>query len=89
MPRPRLGAAQIEALTSIAKPTMILLTPKKRDERLVALGLAKHPAPGCKSLCITPAGLRFLADEIEAGRIEDAEIWSAKRRAEQHQTPDQ
>lgn len=82
MTRPRLTAPLMETLACIANPSVILLTPKKRDKRLVALGLAKHPAPDSESLCITPAGLRMLADMIEAGALKDAEAWSAERRAE-------
>jgi hypothetical protein len=81
MARMKIGPKLVETLACIGSPHMILVTPKKRDQRLVELGLAKHPAEGSESLCITPAGLRLLADEIEAGRLPDGAALAAQRRA--------
>lgn len=81
MPIPRLGAKQLDTLAAIASPNLILLLPKAHDLRLVAMGYAQHLGPDSKSICITPAGLRRLADEIEAGRVKDGPTLAAERRA--------
>ncbi|WCS27833.1 hypothetical protein LOK46_13715 [Methylobacterium sp. NMS14P] len=88
-PRPRagrLGQKQLESLLSVASPTMLMLTPGKVERGLVAAGLLVErpkfgPALPGKPLCgavgISAAGLRRLADEIDAGRVQNAlEHWA-------------
>jgi len=66
----RLSRRQTDRLVSIACPGVILLTPRKRDFRLVELGYARQSPAG--AMCITAACLRRLADEMDAGRLDDA-----------------
>ena len=93
----RLGQKQIDALMSVASPTMIMLTPGKVERALVAAGLLVErpkfgPALPGKPLCgavgISAAGLRRLADEMDAGRVLTAPEWFARqareRRAKTH-----
>lgn len=67
-----LGDRQIEALTCVGNPTMTWLAGSTktmltlRDKGCVRPINPKEP-DGC--LVITPAGLRALADALEAGRI--------------------
>lgn len=70
MPAAPLGSRQIERLVTLACPAWLLVTPLRRDQALVRRGLLRADDGG--RLCITPAGLRALADAMEAGRVQDA-----------------
>jgi hypothetical protein len=67
----RIGKNQLQLLATLASPTVLMLAPSKEARGLVKRGLLREREPG-KSCCITPAGLRALACEIEAGRVDDA-----------------
>lgn len=68
----RIGKDQLETLIALGSPTCLLLTTSGRGTAgLVKKGLLREREPG-RACCITPAGLRVLADEMEAGRVEDA-----------------
>jgi hypothetical protein len=67
----RIGKNQLCMLITLASPTMLLLTPGKAEAAMVRRGLLREREPG-GALAITPAGLRALADEMEAGRVDDA-----------------
>lgn len=55
-----------------ASPSSVLVTPDKVSASMVARGLLREdPSRPGKSCCITPKGLRALADEMEAGRVAD------------------
>lgn len=62
----RLGARQLEVLEAVASPRFLLLTPCRRARDLVQRGLL---AEDRGAVWITPAGLRALADAMEAGRV--------------------
>ena len=64
----RLGDQQIRLLIVLATPDRGLLTPDKVSASLVRRGLLAEDKPGGCSV-ITPAGLRALADAMEAGRV--------------------
>lgn len=57
-------------LVMLGTPTRSVITPGKSEQGLVAKGLLRQDKGG--ACCITPAGLRALADEMEAGRVVDA-----------------
>lgn len=66
-----LGAKQRELLHALSCPTRFMITGNKVAESLVRRGLLK--AQGKKGdgfFQITPAGMRLVADEWEAGRLE-------------------
>ncbi|MHC2108896.1 hypothetical protein [Methylobacterium sp. CM6246] len=94
----RLGQKQIDSLMSVASPTMIMLTPGKVERTLVAAGLlVRSPKfgptlPG-KALCgavgISAAGLRQLADEMDAARVPAAPQWFARQARERRAGIDQ
>lgn len=69
----RIGKKQLRTLMSLGAPHMVLITPDKVSESLVRRGLLKHDShvPESKACRITPDGLRVLADEMEAGRVDD------------------
>ncbi len=67
----RIGKNQLEMLVALGSPTVALLVPGKSEAGMVKRGLLRERAPG-KSVCITPFGLRVLADEMESGRVDDA-----------------
>lgn len=67
MPRP-LGKNQRDLLAMIARPGVALVVPTKVSRPLVRRGLAAHARPDA-FVHITPAGLRALAAEAEAGRL--------------------
>lgn len=78
---PRLGRDNLDTLALMASPSMILVTPAKRHQRLLDLGyVSTDPTNNSGALAITPAGLRRVADELEAGAIEGAWLLAAKRR---------
>lgn len=75
----RVGSRQIELLILLASPFTTLMTPDKGAEALARRGLLRQDhyvgEDGVRRAgghCITPAGLRALADAMEAGRVPDA-----------------
>lgn len=67
----RIGKKQLRTLIMLGSPTMLLLVPGKSERGLIKRGLLRESEPG-KACCISPAGLRVLANEMDAGRVEDA-----------------
>ncbi len=67
----RIGSRQLELLIAAASPCALLLTTDKVSAALVRRGFFREREPG-GACCISPAGLRVLADEMEAGRVDDA-----------------
>lgn len=67
----RIGKEQLRLLVSLGSPTMMLVVGDKVSASLVRRGLLQDDDKGgfCR---ITAAGLRALADEMEAGRVADA-----------------
>lgn len=67
----RIGKNQLRTLVVLGSPTMSLVVPGPAERAMVKKGLLKtSDTGGCA--CITPLGLRALADEMEAGRVDDA-----------------
>lgn len=77
----RLGKQQMRLLITLASPGTLLVIADARSESLERLGLVKAHSPAVPAkppakaipagmVGITPAGLRRLADEMEAGRLE-------------------
>lgn len=80
MPDRPLGPKQLDALRGLALG-LVGLVPDATDRSLIRRGmLRQEDGDGC--YCIAPAGLRALADAIEAGKVEDALTTFARRRAE-------
>lgn len=77
----RIGKDQLRMLIVLASPTCILLTPNRSSAGMVKRGLLWMDEHG--GCCIAPAGLRVLADEMEAGRVADALTTMKKDVAEQ------
>jgi hypothetical protein len=67
----RVGKNQLEILVALGLPTMTLLVPGPETRGMVKKGLLKESKPR-GSVCITARGLRTLADEMDAGRVDDA-----------------
>lgn len=67
----KLGPKQLELLILASSVTSVLLSTDKVSASLVKRGLLRERDAG-KACCIAPAGLRLLADEMEAGRVDDA-----------------
>jgi hypothetical protein len=65
----RIGKDQLRTLVMLGTPTRSMLTPGKSELGLIKRGLLRDDRGAC---CITPAGLRALADEMESGRVDDA-----------------
>ena len=65
----RLGRKQLELLRSVGT-TAALVIPTRRSRRLCDLGLMQSDNPEGAFAYITPAGLRALADAVDAGRID-------------------
>lgn len=63
----RLGDKQVESLEALG-PQRCPVVASRVDRRLIELGLAEGGDDG-SFVCLTPSGLRALADEIEAGRV--------------------
>jgi hypothetical protein len=74
----KLGKNQLERLLGLASPTSLLVVGGDRVIRSLAKrGMVKAKDP-CKPnawLQITPAGLRVLADALEAGELEQFFTW--------------
>lgn len=66
-----IGKRQLELLVVLGNPTCALVVPDKCALSLVARGLLKVTERD-NFACITAAGLRALAAEMEAGRVDDA-----------------
>jgi hypothetical protein len=66
----RVGKDQLRMLIMLGSPTMTLITPGKSERGLIARGLLRQDKGG--ACCITSAGLRVLADEMETGRVTSA-----------------
>lgn len=64
----RLGKRQIELLRATVR-VAALVVPDKRSKRLCEMGLMREMKPGAFA-CITPDGLRALADAADEGAIE-------------------
>lgn len=70
----RLGHHQIEALAAVCRVRCIGLAPRREERALIKRGLLRTDDSG--AYCITPSGLRALADAMDAGRINDGlETW--------------
>jgi hypothetical protein len=67
----RLGRNQLRTLVVLGSPTMSLVVPGKAERAMIKRGLLRCADSGGFA-CITPLGLRVLANEMEAGRIDDA-----------------
>jgi hypothetical protein len=80
----RIGKDQLKMLVMLGTPTRSLITPGKSERGMIAKGLLRQDDGG--ACCITPAGLRVLADEIEAGRVDDA-LERMKAEAELRKSP--
>lgn len=76
----RLGKNQVETLATLAVPTTAMIAPNAIARSLVKRGLLRVSDTGGFA-CITPAGLRTLADELEDGKIEGALEWAAREAA--------
>lgn len=82
MPR-RLGDKQVASLAFLSGVSRLLLTPGREDRALVARGLLRADDGG--ACCVTPAGLRALADAMEAGRVKDGiDAWAEMKKAKAH-----
>jgi hypothetical protein len=75
-----LGKNQRERLTALGCPTTAQVVGCAVTRSLAKRGLLRSDGDGF--FCITPAGLRWLADELEAGRIEGALEWAKRKREE-------
>ena len=70
-PKPiRLTDHQMRELAACAVPTTVLLNPGRTANALVTKGLLRR-SDITGVVCIAPAGLRALADAIEAGTLRD------------------
>jgi hypothetical protein len=79
MPDRPLGPKQLGALRDLAL-RYVGLVPNATDRSLIARGMLRQD--GSEAYCIAPAGLRALADAIEAGKVEDGLTWFARQKAE-------
>lgn len=64
----RLGIRQLRLLRTVGT-TSALVVPDAISRRLCELGFMRASNPDGSFACITPAGLRALADAADAGRI--------------------
>jgi hypothetical protein len=67
----RVGDNQLRVLVMLGSPTMSLVVPGKECRSLIANGLLQVSPTGGFA-CITPKGLRALADEMDKGRVASA-----------------
>lgn len=67
----RIGDRQLETLVMLGSPTMSLVVPGKECRSLIANGLLQTSDTGGFA-CITPKGLRALAEEMDRGRVASA-----------------
>jgi hypothetical protein len=75
----RLGKNQLQRLKILGCPGTAQIVGCKITASLERRGLVRSDKGDF--VCITPAGLRVLADEMEAGRVSDALEWAKKERA--------
>lgn len=73
-----LGKNQRERLTALGCPSTAQVVGCDVTRSLAKRGLLRSDGDGF--YCITPAGLRWLADELEAGRIDGAIEWAKQTR---------
>jgi hypothetical protein len=66
-----IGKRQLETLVTLGSPKFAMVVPDKCALSLVKRGLLRTADSGAFA-CITPAGLRVLAAEMEAGRVDGA-----------------
>lgn len=79
MARP-LGDKQLASLSFLVCIHRLLLTPGREERAMVARGLLRTDEGG--ACCITPAGLRALADAMDAGRVKDGhQAWADMKKA--------
>lgn len=74
----RISSNQLELLILCGAPDRVLLSPSKTADALVRRGLLERDG----GYTITPAGLRALAAEMEAGRVKSGLHRLRKQRAE-------
>lgn len=80
----KLGWRQLAELSMCASPATLLLTPDKVTRSLVARGLMRQREKDKGAACITAAGLRTLANAMDAGVLDDAlEHWRKEVEARQ------
>lgn len=78
-----LGKRQRASLVFLTGVHRLLLTPYPEDRRMVAMGLLRQERPDGGACCITAAGLRALADEMDAGRVKDGiDAWADMKKAQ-------
>jgi hypothetical protein len=83
----RIGKRQLETLVALGSPACAMVVPDKCALSLVARGFLKISESGGFA-CITASGLRVLAEEMEAGRVDNAlerirkDVEARKARAE-------
>lgn len=89
----RIGKRQLETLVALGSPTCAMIVPDKCAVSLVARGLLKVSESGGFA-CITASGLRVLAEEMEAGRVDNAlerirkDVEARRARAEARESTD-
>ena len=66
-----LGKRQLSLLKALGSPGLALVVGDRVSSSLVRRGLCKQTDTG-GIVCITPAGLRVLADALEKGLVNDA-----------------
>jgi hypothetical protein len=80
-----IGKNQLELLIALGSPTMSLVVPCKESNALVKRGLLRADGNGSFA-CITSAGLRALADDLDSGRVMGA-LENIKRDVARRQSP--
>lgn len=80
----KVGSRQLSYLIMLGSPTCTLVVGDTVTDAMVRRGWLRQDRPRV-GICITPAGLRALADEMEAGRVRDGlqrmEATATQRRA--------
>ena len=66
----RLGKRQLELLIVLAQPNMIMCSPGKAATAMIERGLLRRPSHMKSAAVISSAGLRALADAMDAGLVE-------------------
>lgn len=79
MARP-LGKEQLRLLSVLASPGVMMPVPCKVAESLKRRGLLKDTEVGGGAV-VTPAGLRLLADLLEAGKVRTFDDYAREQRA--------
>lgn len=77
----RVGRDQLQILVMLGSPTMSLVVPDRAARALIKRGMLRASDTGGFA-CITPLGLRVLADEMEAGHVDDVLSRMKKETAE-------